>query len=268
MPRLARLRVRGVSCRPGSPRLAPFPPPPPHQLPCSAASSVLRGDPTSHARTSTRAAAAFPGRPDPNRQDGQARDLPVLAHEDSLHATVLWPRGVRRRCRAYNAAGDVAFRSFGQRRHPETLISRLHSPACRFPYPTLRRRPRGRRRMVGATVVRYSFGVGLFHSLLHPNDHGEAADAAPIGMVVLVKRGRATVGSVVWAVHGEPRRRRRTAGRTTEVVAIASEALGIHGALRTRHGGRTAALRRDSDIACRAHRPRFWTALALADSRR
>ena len=32
---------------------------------------------------------------------------------------------------------------------PKRLISRLHSPGLQYPCPTLRRRPRGRRRMVG-----------------------------------------------------------------------------------------------------------------------
>jgi hypothetical protein len=183
MARLTRLCVRGVSCRPGSPRLAPFPPPPPQRLPCSAASSVLRGDPTSHARTSQACGHGLPwtarprsaGRASVGSPGSRASRLPAC--EGSLTA-----RGPPT-ARAYDAVGDVAFRSFGQRRHPETLISRLHSPACRYPCPTLRRRPCGRRRMVGATVVRYSFGVGLFHSFLdaglsrrsrtpRPNDGG------------------------------------------------------------------------------------------------
>jgi hypothetical protein len=60
----------------------------------------------------------------------------------AFHAQVLRPRGVRRRL-ANSAANDVAFRLSEQRRHPETLISRLNSRPAR-PLPTLRRRPRER----------------------------------------------------------------------------------------------------------------------------
>lgn len=56
-----------------------------------------------------RAALAFPERPAPFPVGGQSWDLPVLAHEDSAHAQVLRPRGVRWRL-AHNAASDVAFR--------------------------------------------------------------------------------------------------------------------------------------------------------------
>ena len=56
-----------------------------------------------------RAALAFPKRPAPFPVGGQSWDLPVLAHEDSAHAQVLRPRGVRWRL-AHNVAGDVAFR--------------------------------------------------------------------------------------------------------------------------------------------------------------
>jgi hypothetical protein len=64
---------------------------------------------------------------------GKTWDLPVLAHEDSVHALVLRPRGVRRTARA-NAARDVAFRLRLRRRHPEALISRLNSLACTCPF--------------------------------------------------------------------------------------------------------------------------------------
>ena len=204
--RLTRLCVRGVSCRPGSPRLAPFPPPPPQRSPCSAASSVLRGDPTSHARTSqaygrSLSWAARPrsaGRASVGSPGSRASRLPAC--EGSLTA-----RGPPT-ARAFDAAGDVAFRSFGQRRHPETLISRLHSPACRYPCPTLRRRPRGRRRMVGATVVRYSFGVGLFHSFLDAGLSRRSRTPPPnparrtqIGMAVAPSgAGGALLASSLW----------------------------------------------------------------------
>ena len=163
---LTRLCVRGVSCRPGSPRLAPFPPPPPRPW-------ALFGGFVGTTRRSDFPRSYISG----------VRPRPSLSGPTPISG--LGNRGISRFSRIEtpcmqrfsdragsadgsrdDAAGNIAFRSFGQRRHPETLISRLHSPACRYPYPTLRQRPRGRRRMVGATVVRYSFGVGLFHSFL------------------------------------------------------------------------------------------------------
>ena len=85
------------------------------------------------------------GGPPSDRLDGRAGDLPVLAHEDSVHAQVLRPRGVHRTARA-NAAGSVAFRLVRRRRHPETVISRLNSwPAV--PLSTLRCALAGRQRM-------------------------------------------------------------------------------------------------------------------------
>ena len=88
-PDLTRLCVRGVSCRPGSPRLAPSL----HHLRSHRLVRRLRRYyeairlPTLvHPR---RAATAFPGRPDPDQRAGQAWDLPVLADRDSLHAKVL-----------------------------------------------------------------------------------------------------------------------------------------------------------------------------------
>ena len=164
---------------PGFPSPRPLPPPPPQRLPCSAASSVLRGDPSSHTRTSQAYGRSLPwaarprstGRASVGSPGSRASRLPAC--KGSLTA-----RGPPT-ARAYHAADDVAFRSFGQRRHPETLISRLHRPACRYPCPTLRRRPRGRRRMVGATVVRYSFGVGLFHSFLDAGLSRRSRTAVP-----------------------------------------------------------------------------------------
>ena len=57
---------------------------------------------------------------------------PVLAHEGSVHALVLRPRGVRRRL-AHNATDSVAFRSFDNVGTPNSLISRLNSPAYTCP---------------------------------------------------------------------------------------------------------------------------------------
>src|SRR5438105_5548444 len=94
----ARRCVRDALCCPCSPRPVPFPPPPPQPLPrpCSAASQVLRDRLTSRARTSQayRLSVPWAARPAIN-MGGRARDLPVLAQEDSVHAQVLRPRGVR-----------------------------------------------------------------------------------------------------------------------------------------------------------------------------
>ncbi len=49
-----------------------------------------------------------------------------------MHAQGLRPRGVRTAARA-SAAGDVAFRLMGRRRHPETVISRLNGWPARTP---------------------------------------------------------------------------------------------------------------------------------------
>jgi hypothetical protein len=70
---------------------------------------------------------------------GEQWDLPVLAHEDSIHARVLRPRGVRRAARA-NAAGC-------RRRHPETVISRLNIRPARTPLSTFRCALTGRQRI-------------------------------------------------------------------------------------------------------------------------
>jgi hypothetical protein len=58
-----------------------------------------------------------------------------------VHAQVLRPRGAHRTARA-NAAGGVAFRLVGRRRHPEVVISRLHSWPARTPV-NASLRPRG-----------------------------------------------------------------------------------------------------------------------------
>ena len=70
--------------------------------------------------------------------------------------------------RVYGAAADVAFRSFGQRRHPETLISRLNSPACTYPCQRFAAALAGAHAWLRAIVVRYSFDVGLFHPISMP----------------------------------------------------------------------------------------------------
>src|SRR5215218_2702673 len=86
--------------------------------------------------------------------------------EISVHAQVLRPRGVPRRL-AHSAAGDMAFRLLGQRRHPEPLISRLNSPACTTPTDASPPPSRTADARLRATVDRYSFDVENSHLLLH-----------------------------------------------------------------------------------------------------
>jgi len=79
-----------------SPWFAPFPPPPPPRLapPCSAASSVLRRDPTPLRRTRPACGLGLPG-PVPRRE--HRRGLPVLVHAVSQRAWGLRLRGTTRR---------------------------------------------------------------------------------------------------------------------------------------------------------------------------
>ena len=106
-----RLCVRSTLCWPRSPRAAPFPPPSPQ--PHSGLVRRLRRYYEAVRLPTTvhlgRTASAFPERPAPFPVGGQSWDLPVLAHEESAHAQVLRPRGVRQRL-AHNATSDVAFR--------------------------------------------------------------------------------------------------------------------------------------------------------------
>jgi hypothetical protein len=50
---------------------------------------------------------------------------------------------------------------------PNSLISRLNSPACTYPFQRFASVLTDVDAWFGATVVRYSFDVGLFHSFLH-----------------------------------------------------------------------------------------------------
>jgi len=49
----------------------------------------------------------------------------------------------------------------------DSLISRLNSPACTYPFQRFASVLTDENAWFRATVVRYSFGVGLFHSFLH-----------------------------------------------------------------------------------------------------
>jgi hypothetical protein len=50
---------------------------------------------------------------------------------------------------------------------PNSLISRFNSPACTYPFQRFASVLTDADAWFGATVVRYSFDVGLFHSFLH-----------------------------------------------------------------------------------------------------
>jgi hypothetical protein len=73
--------------------------------------------------------------------------------EFHAHAVVLRPRGVRQRL-ARNAADSVAFRPFNSVGTPDSLISRLNSPAYAHPYPRFATPSRVVDAGLGATVGR------------------------------------------------------------------------------------------------------------------
>jgi hypothetical protein len=83
-----------------------------------------------------------------------------------VRAQVLRPRGVRWRL-AHSAVSNVAFRRTDSVGTPDLLISRLNSPACTYPCERFAAPLRVANASLGATVGRYSFGVELFHLLLH-----------------------------------------------------------------------------------------------------
>jgi transposase len=66
-----------------------------------------------------------------------------------------------------SAAAGVAFHVFDRVGTPNTLITRLHSPACTCPYRCFATPSRVVDARLGVTVGRYPFGVELFHLLLH-----------------------------------------------------------------------------------------------------
>ena len=68
---------------------------------------------------------------------------------------------------AHNATSDVAFRRHDNVGTPITPISRLNSWPVRTPIQRFAAPSRVANAWLGATVDRYSFGVGLFHPLLH-----------------------------------------------------------------------------------------------------
>ena len=147
-PGTRRTRTVPGACGSGwcSPWFAPFPPPPPLRLapPCSAASLVLRRDPTPPGRTRP-ACGYWPSRTGPQTFGGRPRGLPVLVHIVSRRARGLRLRRVRRAARELAPPADVAFPQSGQGRHPN-LSFRSSIPCPPVPLSTLRPPPRDDRR--------------------------------------------------------------------------------------------------------------------------
>jgi hypothetical protein len=93
------------------------------------------------------------------------RGLPVLVHEASRR---VW--GLRlRRTGAGTCDIALAHIAFRHCKSVGALIASFRSsiPSPPVPLFTLRRTPRGAQRKTRGRAVRYSFLVGLFHSLLH-----------------------------------------------------------------------------------------------------
>jgi len=145
-------------CQEDSPWPAPFPLPPPpataHRRPCSEASWVLRGCPTSHARASP---------PCPHRVHGAGLAAIVARPDVGSPSSCAWSV---RAClgsltarspttpRASGVAG-VAFRHPRARRHSGlSSVSRLNTLPAHPHWPTLRPCPCGHGRMAGAGVAR------------------------------------------------------------------------------------------------------------------
>ena len=103
----------------------------------------------------------------PGDQPGRrARDLPVLAQGDSTHAQVLRPRRAPRQLAIALPAMWPSAKENGVGTPNRGDISRLNSPACVYRYRRFACILTDADARLAATVDRYSFGVGLFHSLL------------------------------------------------------------------------------------------------------
>jgi hypothetical protein len=141
--------VRGAFAGPCSPCPAAFPPPTPPPVPrrCSPASQVLHGCLTPDGRSS-QACGHWPSpRGPPKRRPATPRSNRAGQHR-RRRATVGPPGSRTWRFHACtgsqtaqgpltprdNAVSDVAFRLVVRRRHPESLISRLHSLAYAYAY--------------------------------------------------------------------------------------------------------------------------------------
>jgi hypothetical protein len=107
---------------------------------------------------------AFSSRPAYCR--GRRRGLPVLAHGVSLHAWGLRLRGTAPRSRYRDCAllPSVLSDAVG---FPEHTISELNTQPTNTPVQRFKCDVAAALTWLGARVVRYSFPVRLFHSLLH-----------------------------------------------------------------------------------------------------
>ena len=65
------------------------------------------------------------------------------------------------------APPHVAFPPMQKRQRPDCIFSELNTQPYLYPCLRFARTPRGGQRKTRGRAVRYSFLVGLFHSLLH-----------------------------------------------------------------------------------------------------
>ena len=169
LTRLVRHCVRDVVGRPCSPRPAPFPPPPPQPVsrPCSAASQVLRGCQTSHARPSQGYGLGLTcaARPAINRPGG---------HGISRFSRMETPYMRRVSDRAGSAGGSritpptvwpsARYDSVGT---PNSLISRLNTGPARTPVNASPAPLQTPTHDSGPSWVATPFNVERSHLLLH-----------------------------------------------------------------------------------------------------
>ena len=165
-----RLCVRCVRRRQHSPHATPFPPPSPHTRPqpepCSTASPVLRGRPTSHHRASRAYDLSLPRATLPpggaQGSDGISRfsrmKVPYMPWFSDRAGPTGDSRYRHRQC---------CLPRLGPCGHPEEVISRLNSPACTYPYRRFATPSRVVDARLGAVVGRYSFDVEHSQLLLH-----------------------------------------------------------------------------------------------------
>src|ERR1700738_1088484 len=160
----------GVQHRPSareSPWPTAFPPcaPPTVPRPCSRTSQVLCSRSTPRRRT-WRTYGSSPSPPGPLTICGRQRGLPVLAHEVSLHAWGLRLRGAAPCSRFRNSAllPSVLPDAVGS---PKRKISELNTQPADTSVQRFKCDVAAALTWLGARVVRYTFPVRLFHSLLH-----------------------------------------------------------------------------------------------------
>jgi hypothetical protein len=111
-----------------------------------------------------RTASAFTHRP-ADLSSRRLRGLPVLVHEASKR---VWGLRLRRTEQELAISPPPVLPSANAKASASLIASfRSSIPSPPVPLFTLRRAPRGAQRKTRGRVVRYSFLVGLLHSLLH-----------------------------------------------------------------------------------------------------